>query len=650
MATRRQVTFLIGANIEQLQKGLRNAERRMQRFARQTEQLGRSLTKNVTAPITALGAVAVREFAQLERQTRSLENALIASGAPVEGLMHRYREFANEIQRTTTTSAGATFALLQQAESMGLTGQAARQAATNAIALEGAFGVSAERALRYAAALEEGNASMLGRYIPALRAIDDETEQAAKAQEILNRAFEVTRRNTQTTSGAMAQMRNAVSDAFAEIGEVIAEILLPFIHRIRELAEQFQTLDKDTQRQIVQFGALAAVVGPLILGFGKLVAIGAKIIGWLRPVIALVSNLGRAVMLLLSPLGLKIAAIAALVLVVKSIYDTFEPLQEFFRKLWERIANFFVTSINYVIERFNRLRRAFRLIMPSIGAVVIETFDKINMETGGKLGEFTDNVEKNFTTALGYVQDFFSNVRTGIGGFVGNLTAGGQAAQTFANELQGIATVSGQLISTGTGSILQIPSPDRKIGAEYKSLMGRVKDTNMAVVEMSNAFQTTATNAIVGFGETLGDLFSGDAGGGDFFKAILLMVVDFTKRFGQLLIGAALAAERFRDLILNPGAAIAAGVALIALSTAVQNHVSGGPAQMATGGVVPGGFPNDTYPALLSSGETVIPAPHPLNSGMFGGGGHMDVTVTGRLIAEGRDLVAVLDEENYVRR
>ena len=28
----------------------------------------------------------------------------------------------------------------------------------------------------------------------------------------------------------------------------------------------------------------------------------------------------------------------------------------------------------------------------------------------------------------------------------------------------------------------------------------------------------------------------------------------------------------------------------------------------ATGGVVPGGFQNDTYPALLTSGETVVPA------------------------------------------
>jgi hypothetical protein len=30
---------------------------------------------------------------------------------------------------------------------------------------------------------------------------------------------------------------------------------------------------------------------------------------------------------------------------------------------------------------------------------------------------------------------------------------------------------------------------------------------------------------------------------------------------------------------------------------------------MKTGGMVPAGFPNDTYPARLSSGETVLPDP-----------------------------------------
>jgi hypothetical protein len=50
------------------------------------------------------------------------------------------------------------------------------------------------------------------------------------------------------------------------------------------------------------------------------------------------------------------------------------------------------------------------------------------------------------------------------------------------------------------------------------------------------------------------------------------------------------------------------------------------PALMADGGVVPGGYPGDTYPALLSSGEMVVP-PHKLDS--VGSGGVLETRIKG---------------------
>lgn len=55
--------------------------------------------------------------------------------------------------------------------------------------------------------------------------------------------------------------------------------------------------------------------------------------------------------------------------------------------------------------------------------------------------------------------------------------------------------------------------------------------------------------------------------------------------------------------------------------------------KMASGGVVPAGYPNDTYPALLSSGETVIP---PKKLGSMGG----NLTATVR----GQDLIFLMNE------
>lgn len=70
-------------------------------------------------------------------------------------------------------------------------------------------------------------------------------------------------------------------------------------------------------------------------------------------------------------------------------------------------------------------------------------------------------------------------------------------------------------------------------------------------------------------------------------------------------------------------------------------------AQMAEGGIVPQGYPNDTYPALLTSGEMVIP-PHKLPDMHIGNATERIQKI--KLEAKGRELWAVLYSEGKVRQ
>jgi len=65
---------------------------------------------------------------------------------------------------------------------------------------------------------------------------------------------------------------------------------------------------------------------------------------------------------------------------------------------------------------------------------------------------------------------------------------------------------------------------------------------------------------------------------------------------------------------------------------------------MATGGFVPSGFPNDSFPAMLTSGEEVIPAGDIRNSL------NQKRAAKRELIAkvEGRDLLFLLRETEQV--
>ncbi len=270
MSQQRRVTFIIGANYQNFKRGLTSAERRFEQFGRNAQRIGGRLQRSVTLPIIAIGAASLRAFTIQEDAERKLRASLQANGREVDRLYRRYVDFSKEMQRLTVVGDETTLAMLQQAESMGLTGDAAERAVRNSIAMQSAFGVNADRAMRYTAALEDGNATMLNRYIPTLRNITDESERASEAQRILNNAFEVSKEEAQTTGGQLKQLRNIIGDFSEVLGESVSNNLLPFISRIRDSAEEMSNLNPAIFDNYVAYGLVAAAIGPVIFLVGGL--------------------------------------------------------------------------------------------------------------------------------------------------------------------------------------------------------------------------------------------------------------------------------------------------------------------------------------------------------------------------------------------
>lgn len=66
------------------------------------------------------------------------------------------------------------------------------------------------------------------------------------------------------------------------------------------------------------------------------------------------------------------------------------------------------------------------------------------------------------------------------------------------------------------------------------------------------------------------------------------------------------------------------------------------PFLLAKGGTVPSGFPNDSFPAMLTSGETVVPAFD--SARMFGNGAGMNINVVVEGITKGSDIHYIVKE------
>jgi hypothetical protein len=184
-------------------------------------------------------------------------------------------------------------------------------------------------------------------------------------------------------------------------------------------------------------------------------------------------------------------------------------------------------------------------------------------------------------------------------------------------------------------------------GAEkvYLAIKSKQEKIAEAAQEFTNALRNMFTDAVVALSEAMGQLLTATGNEGPMIlNQFLQTLLGFARQFGAFLIAVGIGIEAFKESLksLNPVVAIAAGIALVALSSAgiaaLQKQAKGmGGQGMAAGGIVPPGFNNDTYPAMLSSGETVIPSPQALPSY----GRNQRLTVSLPL----RQLVIALEDE-----
>jgi hypothetical protein len=111
-------------------------------------------------------------------------------------------------------------------------------------------------------------------------------------------------------------------------------------------------------------------------------------------------------------------------------------------------------------------------------------------------------------------------------------------------------------------------------------------------------------DVFAGIGESIGKMA---AGAGDAFDGLLNIIVGVFKQIGKLLISAG------TILAIIPGfqalgiGLLLGGIGLSAMGAYSQETFASNATGMKDGGIIPAGFEGDKFPAMLNSGEAVIP-------------------------------------------
>lgn len=119
MAKLGDLVVRVGANTRLLNQGLKQAKRDIKRTTGEIQNLGRSLSMGITAPLALIGASSVKVFADFEQSMAKVKAVSGATNAEFESLTNN----AQELGRTTRFTASEVSALQLEFAKLGFTSE-----------------------------------------------------------------------------------------------------------------------------------------------------------------------------------------------------------------------------------------------------------------------------------------------------------------------------------------------------------------------------------------------------------------------------------------------------------------------------------------------------------------------------------------------
>lgn len=513
-----------------------------------------------------------------------------------------------------------------------------------------------------------------------------ENEKFANVQASLSKEIETFKINLQLSANELGRsIANAIN---------LSENLRRLSDFISRVTEGFKSLTPETQSFIVKAALVVAAIGPVLLILGKLSSLIPVLLIGVRNLAGVFGLLSKAVAFLLSPVGLTVAAVVGLGAAIVIAYNR----STVFRRGINAIINVILELGKIVGDVVTNILQGFEAIGQGDfkGALTnfSEALTNINPIAGlaegqgGRLGraflEGWEDESNRITDGIDTLKNKIFRATSGI--LPGIQDAGGNLAGSVA-----LPDAAG---STGGGLTEEQQQIRREVDALTDSLQNVANTNQLALKDLIPETLEPSTRKVaenvglIGRSlESLGavaDIVLGEGKGKIAEKMERLKDITqewaevvtgvlsegFTDFFNTLIEGGTNAFQGFisaiKKLVVQLATAVATAAALALLFTIISGGTAEGLTKIknllgfsngslfknflnipgfAEGGIVPPGYPNDSYFARLSSGEAVIPL-NKLNQ--YGGGA---VSVTGEFRLQGNDLVAavVRNQQNRER-
>jgi tape measure domain-containing protein len=625
----------LGIDTTNLDKELGKVEKSMTRFGQNMSNLGSTLTQSLTLPIIGVGAAALKSFADMEK----LQNGLVAimgnsEAAAIE--LEKLRKVAENpgLALPEVVKASATL------QSVGMSADVARETITqfgNAVARAGEGAETFDGvivALGQISAVgkvtQEDLNQIKGRLPEFADVMKNEfgvvtaeaiNKMGLSAEDFITRSVSALGELERAKGGlgnAFDNLKDNVTNSLAELGKVIntslnvEAIFSALSDKINYLVEGFKKLNPQTQSFIIYTGLVVAAIGPAIFIVGKMITTFGALAGTTKMIIENFKKLKGAVIgafttILANPAILAVvAAIAAVGAIALYVYDNWEAFASRFQNIWINIKNSTNKNVADFMKNIDKLQKFLGIELFDVSGLTNYTEQqKVVQKEFKSIGETVDSLSGKLKSLFvaapktgitkNIIQDNDKDKDKGGGGGSGLVTQPKNETLSPTNLLPTIGKLPEQLKSVTAETQRAKEETDAFAMAQNaaakavqytdEKIAGLIKMNKELSEGLTNLVNGVLTDVATGFGEQLGNAFSGAKFQ---VKALLIPLADAIIQFGKMAIQAGITALAIKKALTLAQAplAIAAGIALVAIGTAIKNGIAA--PKLAEGGLAYG--------------------------------------------------------------
>lgn len=284
----KNLSVKLSLNDKQFQSSLKKSTRSLKKFGASMQRTGQTLTRNLTLPIVGLGALAVKSFDAQAKAIAQVEAGLKSTGEAAGFTSEELQKMAADLQSKTifgdeeilkdataqlltfTNIAGQQFARTQVA-ALNLSTRLDGDLKSASIQL----GKALNDPVANLSALSRSGIQFSEEQKAVIKSLAN-TNRLAEAQTIILNELDkqyggAAEAAAEAGLGPFQQLGNQLSDISEQFGAIIVEGIEPLKTMLQSLADSLSGTSKETKESVVKFGAITAIIGPILIILGKLV-------------------------------------------------------------------------------------------------------------------------------------------------------------------------------------------------------------------------------------------------------------------------------------------------------------------------------------------------------------------------------------------